>query len=61
MNDDTCTLVGFAITVIAVMCCIMVGCHETEATKRAEVREAMKAGLVQKQEVNSTVTVWARP
>lgn len=59
MDEDLAFLIMICTVIVLIALCCLGGCHETELTKR----EAMKAGMVQKQEYSgsSTTTVWTKP
>jgi hypothetical protein len=58
MDKEELTLVGVILLIVLLICLLAFGgCHDTEVTER----EAIKAGLVQKQNVGSTGSHWTKP
>lgn len=57
MNEDTKFCLMVIVTVAIVMAAALGGCHEVYSIER----EAIKAGLVQKQGVGTTVPYWTKP
>jgi hypothetical protein len=59
MNEDTKTCLTIIVAIAIVMAAALGGCHEVYSIELE--REAIKAGLVQKQGVGTTMPYWTKP
>lgn len=57
MNKDTKYCITIIVIILLILLACFAVCHETESTKR----EAIKAGLVEKEQRDSTATIWTKP
>lgn len=57
INEELGLTIFFTAVVLVCGACALGGCHMCEKTKR----EAVKAGLVQKNEPSGTMQVWTKP
>lgn len=57
MDDNSSIVTTVSTFVVVVVLAILAGCHMTEETNR----QAIKAGLVQKQQLTPGQPVWSKP